>query len=487
MIPKLTGGLSILGSAYIIWDVAFRSKSLRKSTQKRILFGMSCCDIIASGFGFFPTSWPIPEIYPIWGASGNQASCNAQGFFITFSTTLSLYNAALTFFYLAKIRYQVSSTAMTQRIEPFLHAIPILGGLALSTSALALDLFNPFDGHSCFIASVPFLCADSWSQSSNSELPPCIRGDNASIYRWILFFGPAWVDLILVSCNMFLVYMAVYSREKKMSRYNFEYQRERDRIQRTSRPNSQATSDHEGEEPRDSDEESSIGSWSSISSHQSVLSNVSSVTRNLNKTAESLITSIQKINVAEGSRRILERATSSRRRAEKKDKYFRHSVRVARQGYWYCGAFLVSWLPSSILMVIVIARPAPYFLHVLTVLTVPAQGFLNFLVYVFPKLKRAVLKHWKEQAEKGPSYCCCRKPGSDGAIVATDGDNRQTRGTVSSLSNDKISTSEAMRTRAEDLSSSGITTTTMDASSARLGRSFTNTNAVPPMLEEDTA
>jgi len=74
-------------------------------------------------------------------------------------------------------------------------------------------------------------------------------------------------------------------------------------------------------------------------------------------------------------------ATNARRR--------KHSKQVAVQGYWYCGAFYLTWLfPTVTRLVQLIAGKTPYPLILITAMFVPIQGFFNFLVYMHPKYKK---------------------------------------------------------------------------------------------------
>ena len=58
----------------------------------------------------------------------------------------------------------------------------------------------------------------------------------------------------------------------------------------------------------------------------------------------------------------------------------KRSKQVAVQGYWYCGAFYLTWLfPTITRLVQVIAENAPYPLILVTAIFVPVQGFFNFL------------------------------------------------------------------------------------------------------------
>ena len=60
-------------------------------------------------------------------ASGNVATCDAQGFLITFANGISLlYNCSICLYYLAIITYNKKSDYIKKKLEPWFHGISIL-------------------------------------------------------------------------------------------------------------------------------------------------------------------------------------------------------------------------------------------------------------------------------------------------------------------------------------------------------------------------
>jgi len=314
--PKVTAVLSMMGSGFIIHQMLFYARHkhgkrclLPTTTVNRLLLGMSCCDLIVS-FTFFLTSWPIPvENTSIYGASGNQATCIAQGFFSQFSLAVVLYNASLSVYYLVKIRYQWRDRFIAHRVEPWLHGGALLGGLGTSVAGVALDLYNN-DSWECWIAPLPQDCRETWQYGSSN----CLRGDNASLYRWVFYYGPLWCAMLLVTVAMLAVYRSVLKAEKAVERY--------------------------GE-----------GQFTANTSGSSAA--ITSGTRD-----------------------------STQRR--------KHSKKVATQGYWYCGAFYITWLlptATRLTQLLMVGDAPPYPLILLTAMFVPIQGFFNCLVYIHPRYK----------------------------------------------------------------------------------------------------
>jgi len=288
--PKFPALLSIFGSSFIVLHVTYARKG-KRSTHHRILLGMAICDVFVS-IVFFLGTWPIPRGSPnAFAAIGNQATCNFQGFFSQFSLAVAMYNASLSFYYVCKIRLGWSEEFITKKVEPCLHILPLTIGIATSVAAWALKLYNN-DSWECWISPNPQQCNESWK---NGGVTNCVRGDNASLYRWTFYYSLLWVAIVMVSVDVFIVYRFVLNQEVASRRYDVD----------------------------------------------------SDVRR------------------------------------------FKRSKRVAVQGYWYCGAFYMTWIFPTItrLTQAIIGDAAPFALVLTTAMFVPIQGFFNFLVYAHPRWK----------------------------------------------------------------------------------------------------
>ena len=57
-------------------------------------------------------------------------------------------------------------------------------------------------------------CDESWRTDG---VTACVRGDNASLYRWAFYFGPVWVVITVVTFLMYWVYYAVRRQERAMA------------------------------------------------------------------------------------------------------------------------------------------------------------------------------------------------------------------------------------------------------------------------------
>jgi len=142
-IPCITGTLSIMGSSTIIYSILSDRERRLSRIYHRLLLGMSIFDIVFS-VAKVASTMPIPKdtIPNIYGASGNQATCNAQGFFIQFASGTQVYNAALCIYYLLVIKYGKSDAYISKTIEPIMHSVAISFPFVTATVALCKGLFN---------------------------------------------------------------------------------------------------------------------------------------------------------------------------------------------------------------------------------------------------------------------------------------------------------------------------------------------------------
>lgn len=387
--PKFSAFLSIGGSSFIIYDVIGTGQAFH-STHHRLLMGMSICTLLVSSLAFFTSTWPIPEHSGVYLAAGNQATCDAQGFFSQFSLSVVMYNASLSLYYVAKVAYQWHTTTIHYRLEPFLHVIPLAVGLGTASAGVYLDLYNNGGGWECWIAAWPEDCVESWTIDGDTG-GTCIRGDNASIYRWVFYYGILWLAIIFVLANMSQVYKSVYAQEKKMNQYNFEYQRQLEKLEKERLEKILAKLDEESD-----DSESDESDSGSVSSAYSYVASVASASVSMG------VRGFQ--SVSRQSMRVLQavpiptQIPGMKKQHQSLRAHFVHSRRVSRQGYWFCGAFLATWMFPTVHRLLQLGWQMDiYSLHLLTAIFVPIQGFFNFVVYIQTRIQK---KHIMN------AFCC---------------------------------------------------------------------------------
>lgn len=217
IMPKLTAPLSIVGSGLIINDNLIMDREKTKKVYNRLLVTMSFYDIIA-GCAIFLSTWPIPSsALNVSFNVGNTQTCVAQGFFIQFGIITPMVNMCLTVHYLLVIRYSWSEDQIRKRAEPWFHMIPLTIALGTDFASIGLDLFNKANLW-CWIAAYPPGCTQTF-QSSATNPPTCQRGDNASIYQIVFFYGIVWFVIFFVMAAMFGIYFTFRQLDKANAKY----------------------------------------------------------------------------------------------------------------------------------------------------------------------------------------------------------------------------------------------------------------------------
>mmetsp|Transcript_15259 Transcript_15259/g.23749 ORF Transcript_15259/g.23749 Transcript_15259/m.23749 type:complete len:378 (-) Transcript_15259:183-1316(-) len=64
------------------------------------------------------------------------------------------------------------------------------------------------------------------------------------------------------------------------------------------------------------------------------------------------------------------------------------SRRLARQAFWYCAAFLLTWIWPTLVRVWEISGSPPFVFYVMMALFAPLQGLMNFISYIRPRYLR---------------------------------------------------------------------------------------------------
>lgn len=118
-----------------------------------------------------------------------------------------MYNVSLSIYYLYLIKYNYRDRKFKSKIEPFVHAIPILWALAAVVSCLATQSFNP-SSNTYFITSYPRGCR------SNDDVE-CTRGQASPILA--LLFGTVTLCGTLISNIVIVLFIwrHVHLQEKK--------------------------------------------------------------------------------------------------------------------------------------------------------------------------------------------------------------------------------------------------------------------------------
>lgn len=198
LVPKFSSVLSLFGSIWISIEVLFDKTPgmpKRKHPYHRLLLAMSIYDILESVWNFLST-WPIPKgTEGVWRPMGTTKTCTAQGFFLTLSVAVPIYNAFLALYYLLVINYNMKDEKLKQFVEPVMHGVAFFWTFGTALTSAWMGLINNANLW-CWIAPYPAGCLDSRRYGSEGN---CERGDNAWIYRWAFYFAPLWFCIFFAS------------------------------------------------------------------------------------------------------------------------------------------------------------------------------------------------------------------------------------------------------------------------------------------------
>ena len=144
--PRFSGGLSCISSAFIIY-VILRSERKLSTIYHRLMFAMSCTDIMGSvAMGLTTLPMPREVSFHGWDGTklGNIQTCEAQAFFFTFGIfAMFTYNITLCSYYTCAIAFKMKEDRIKKRVEPLFHMIPLLAGLTASVPPLFMQMYNP--------------------------------------------------------------------------------------------------------------------------------------------------------------------------------------------------------------------------------------------------------------------------------------------------------------------------------------------------------
>lgn len=194
IVPKFSAVFSLFGSIWIVVEVLTGTnpqdnKPKRQHPYHRLLLAMSIYDILESIWNF-ASSWAIPRgTEGVFRPLGTTATCSAQGFFLTLSVAVPIYNAFLSLYYVLVVNYRMTDEMLKRRVEPFMHLTAFVWAFGTALTSAFLGLLNNANLW-CWIAPYPAGCVES---TPFGESGTCTRGDYSGIFRWVFYFGPLWL------------------------------------------------------------------------------------------------------------------------------------------------------------------------------------------------------------------------------------------------------------------------------------------------------
>eukprot|EP00553_Chaetoceros_curvisetus_P014870 CAMPEP_0204650722 /NCGR_PEP_ID=MMETSP0718-20130828/12111_1 /ASSEMBLY_ACC=CAM_ASM_000674 /TAXON_ID=230516 /ORGANISM="Chaetoceros curvisetus" /LENGTH=440 /DNA_ID=CAMNT_0051674243 /DNA_START=103 /DNA_END=1425 /DNA_ORIENTATION=- len=281
--------------------------------------------------------------YYIWNASGNIASCDAQGFLLSFGSSSGiLYNCCLCLYYLAVVKKERSDEYIRTKLEPYYHGLSITIALIISFTTLICEAFNPApnDGICWAFQYNPPHCEGY----ENGEIPdgyniPCGRGRAATVLSLIFSFPLLLASPIVIVASMTITYKAVLKHELKMAEYG-------------------------------------VGSLRASVARSSILMRNAAEQTEDDNPRSSII------------RRFSHRLSSSMSSAFESPRRMSRSRAVLYKGLAYSGAYMFCYMPYFItnIVYIFLDKKKPFPLILSFQICVPLQGLLNFAIFLHPKV-----------------------------------------------------------------------------------------------------
>jgi NADH:ubiquinone oxidoreductase subunit 3 (subunit A) len=187
LVPRITGSISAVSSSLIIYLI-YRSKPKLSTIYHRIMFCTSVADIMASTAMALTTLLMPRNDDPYWTETfwqdesvgsvlwrdqtklGTRQTCAAQGFFFSTGITIMFaYNEMLCVYYACAIAFRMKDSQIRKKIEPFIHGIPLLTGLAPVIPSFVYGFYNP-NGEDSWCTLYPNQDKDSTKNEKLQEL-----------------------------------------------------------------------------------------------------------------------------------------------------------------------------------------------------------------------------------------------------------------------------------------------------------------------------
>ncbi len=365
ILSSMTGITSTISSSTLIWMI-LRSHQGLSTTKHRLLLGLCICDIISSlSYSTFNTAAPSEMEYWVWNARGNETTCDVQGFLVTLGVLGGLYyNAALNLYFVAVVKYEKSKEFVSTKVEPFLHAMPIVVSLTYAISLLIGKHYN--SGYACTSSYYypPHCEGFDVGETRPGFNIPCGRGLQGAMTDTISRAILGCIPFIIIFISLGLIYRAVRKQEKALSKYGVGSLKLRLR-QSAERNITTAVAWQDGEDNN-------------------------TVPRQHHR----IISSIRRYLIQRISSLLLRRNPSSTQL---------QSRAVMYKAFGYSFAWLFSYgvyIVNLMVQVAIFDETYPIILDYINVTFVPFQGFFNLAIYMHPKII-----HAKREGGLDVSWC----------------------------------------------------------------------------------
>ena len=215
IIPTVSGSLSFLSSALIIYIIARSQRTIYAATYHRIMVCICLSDMLSS-LAILLTTLPMPkdvnEVYNFDGNSyGTVRTCEIQASSYGIGSGISCYaSICLSLYYVLTIRYHVTHRVVSRYVEPLgLMTCLISMGIWNYLNVKTLDNLNPVPFLSwCTVGDYPYGC---YQEDGDA----CIRGQAKDVSIWTSGMIVVLIGAAIQFICMALIISSVYNGEKE--------------------------------------------------------------------------------------------------------------------------------------------------------------------------------------------------------------------------------------------------------------------------------
>ncbi len=213
IITTISSSISVVASFLVIFVVMASPRRL-STVYHRILFGTSIFDIMQSSAMAF-TTLPMPSnmIYDQFQGliAGDDTSCSAQGFLISFGTTTGLsFNVILLLYYVFSMRYNRNDQWFKNHLEIPLYVFVLVVNFSQTVVAWQSGAYHPSPVASPWCSLYPY----PWWCSENDATCPQSMTQAMKFFTVFLLTVMAPITFITISISVVLIIRTVHTHTR---------------------------------------------------------------------------------------------------------------------------------------------------------------------------------------------------------------------------------------------------------------------------------
>jgi hypothetical protein len=205
IVPKFTGTIGMASSILLMTEIIRDYRNNDMNPMKRALFCSSCFEWM-DAFGWFLSTWAIPNHIDFVWTTGTWMTCNFQGFCLQAAIGAPFCQCMLTYTFYRMARPD-AQTWDYDMFEWIAYSIVLIYTFSAATLLLILDQLNPTN-QVCIGNGFPLGCSEAVFGTNDI---PCERGFNAHIFGLVTFYIVLWIVFIIIT------YLNIVIRKRLLS------------------------------------------------------------------------------------------------------------------------------------------------------------------------------------------------------------------------------------------------------------------------------